>query len=228
MPLGATSERLGNITSFRRYLASNLVHWYRFVNGVLGREAKNGDIRLVVGCVKTSTWGIAIFANQSRQSSCRLSFCPMGVPDSIPGPYDSSRYIWEYSGTADVRTGPSSSERNRLRQPGDPGDVIYENQCLFLCALNATLPDRIWLEMQCDQDTNNLQLGDLHPADAKDSVYRTSPTKYSSATKNWSSTPSSHSLGKRRNLDFQKNIIAIEDKPTVLDSDPLTTLVGLT
>lgn len=229
MPLGATSERLGNITSFRRYLASNLVHWYRFVNGVLGREAKNGDIRLVVGCVKTSTWGIAIFANQSRQSSCRLSFCPLEVPDPIPS--DSSRYIWEYSGTADVRTGPSSNEKNRLRQPGDPGDVIFENQCLFLSTLNATLPDHIWSEIQYDKDANNLQLDNLHPAGAKDSAYRTSPTKYSSATRNRSSTPSSHGLGKRRSLDPHSefpSIIAVEDKPTVLEFDPLTTLVGST
>ena len=26
-------------------MASNMFHWYKFINGVLGREVKNGDIR---------------------------------------------------------------------------------------------------------------------------------------------------------------------------------------
>ncbi|KAF8814568.1 hypothetical protein BYT27DRAFT_7156710 [Phlegmacium glaucopus] len=231
MPLGATSERLGNFASFRRYAASNMIDWYKFVNGVLGREAKNGDIRLVVGCVKTSTWGIATFANQSRQSSCRLSFCPLEVPSSDSISSDSSRYVWEYSGTADVRTGPSSGERNGLKQADDPGDVVFENQCLFLCTLNATLPDKTWSEIHRDLDPSNLQLrGDLHPASAKDSVSTRYPINPSSATKNTPSTLSSHKLGKRRSPDLhselQNDIIAFGDKPAVLDSDPLPTPIS--
>ena len=83
MPFGATSESLGNVARFRQYMASNIVHWYKFVNGVLDCEVKNGDIRLVIGCDKAKAWGIAIFANESRQSSCRLSFDPLEVP-SVP------------------------------------------------------------------------------------------------------------------------------------------------
>lgn len=157
MPLGATSETFGNVVSFRRYVASNIVHWYKFVDDVLGRGAKNGDIRLVVGCVKTS-WGIATFANQAHQSSCRLRFCPVEVASSDSISSDSSRYVWEYSGIADVRAGPSPVENNGLRQVDDPGDVVYENQFLFLRPLNATLPDNIWLEIHCDPGSVDLQL----------------------------------------------------------------------
>jgi len=231
MPLGATTERLGNFASFRRYAASNMVHWYKFVNGVLGREAKNGDIRLVVGCVKTKSWGIATFANQSHQSSCRLIFCPLEASSSHSVSSDSSQYVWEYSGTADVRTGPSPGENDELKQVDDPGDVVYENQCLFLCTLNATLPDNIWSEINCDLDSGDLQLelqGDLHPTKDSVSTVSINPT---SATKNTRpSTLSSHKLGKFRNPDphskLQNNIIAFDDKPVVLESDPLSIPVG--
>ena len=49
MPRGARSEHLGNSARFREYAAANVADWYRFINGPRGREAKNGDVRLVVG-----------------------------------------------------------------------------------------------------------------------------------------------------------------------------------
>ena len=68
MPRGAKSEDLGNSARFREYEAANVADWYRFVNGPLGREAMNGDVRLVVGFDKATSWGIATFANQTQQS----------------------------------------------------------------------------------------------------------------------------------------------------------------
>ena len=76
MPQGARSQDLGNLARFREYAAANVANWYRFVNGPRGREAKNGDVRLVVGFDKTTSWGIATFANQTQQNSCRLKFGP--------------------------------------------------------------------------------------------------------------------------------------------------------
>ena len=49
MPRGARSEDLGNKATFREYAAANVANWYRYVNGPRGREAKNGEVRLVVG-----------------------------------------------------------------------------------------------------------------------------------------------------------------------------------
>ena len=138
MPRGARSEDLGNSARFREYTAANVADWYRFVNGPLGREAKNGDVRLVVGFDKTSSWGIATFANQTQQNSCLLKFGP-SEGDSA------STYKWsEYSGVADVRAGPDSYEIDELRLDGDPPDVLFENQCLFVRTLNATLADDVW------------------------------------------------------------------------------------
>ncbi|KAF8967320.1 hypothetical protein BDZ97DRAFT_1656614, partial [Flammula alnicola] len=56
MPLGSNSHDLGNVSRFREYMSANAEHWYVYANKVRGLEAKNGDIRLVIGCDKTSAW----------------------------------------------------------------------------------------------------------------------------------------------------------------------------
>jgi hypothetical protein len=141
LPRGAMSEDLENFSAFREYTAANVANWYRFVNGPRGRAARNGDIRLVVGFDKTTSWGIATFANQTQQNICRLKF--------DPSKGDSARtYTWsESSGVADVKVGPDSDQIDELRIDGDPPDVQFENQCLFLRTLNATLEDNIWADL---------------------------------------------------------------------------------
>ena len=141
MPRGARSEDLGNYARFRKYAAANVADWYKFVNGHRGREAENGDVRLVVGSDKTTSWGIATFVNQTQQNSCRLKFGPSER---------NSAYTWsqlEYSGVADVKAGPDSDEIDELRIDGDPPHVQFENQCLFVRTLNATLTDDVWADI---------------------------------------------------------------------------------
>ena len=144
MPRGARSEDLGEMATFREYAAANVANWYRYVNGPRGREAKNGELRLVVGFDKTTSWGIATFANQTQQNSCRLKFGPS------QGDFASTSYTWsqlEYSGVADVKAGPDSDEIDELRIDSDPSDVQFENQCLFVRTLNATLADDVWADI---------------------------------------------------------------------------------
>ena len=141
MPRGARSEDLRNKATFREYAAANIANWYRYANGPRGLEAKNGEVRLVVGFDKTTSWGIATFANQTQQNSCRLKF-GRSEEDSA-----STTYTWsqlEYSGVADVKAGPDSDEIDELRIHSDPSDVQFKNQCLFVRTLNATLADDIW------------------------------------------------------------------------------------
>jgi hypothetical protein len=141
MPRGARHEYLGNQASFRKYAAANVAHWYKFVNGPRGREAKNGDVRLVYGFDKTTSWGIATFVNETQQNSCRLRFGPQ-EGDST------STYTWsEYSGVTDVRSGPDSYESDKLRFDSDPPDFQFENQCLFVRTMNITLEDDVWADI---------------------------------------------------------------------------------
>ncbi|KAF9476418.1 hypothetical protein BDN70DRAFT_776591, partial [Pholiota conissans] len=65
IPEGAVSYDLENIPRIRGYAAENIESWYRYVNGPRGREAKNGEVRLVIGCDKTTSWGMAVISGQS-------------------------------------------------------------------------------------------------------------------------------------------------------------------
>ena len=146
MPEGAVTYDLDNIPAFREYVAANVEKWYKFVNGVRGREAKNGDIRLVIGCDKTTSWGMAALANVTQHKVSQLKF--KATEDSS---VKSTRplYTWDYSGMAEVKVGPSIKEINALRS-NDPLDATlqsdeeFSNQCLFIRTLNATLNDEEW------------------------------------------------------------------------------------
>ncbi|KAF5327180.1 hypothetical protein D9619_004392 [Psilocybe cf. subviscida] len=143
IPDGALSEDLGNLVRLRRYMSENVESWYRHANGPRGRELANGDLRLVIGCDKTTAWGMAAFANLSQGEDTRLRFKPVGAT-----------YGWElHSGTAEVRSGPDAREIRALsaddmERGGEPR--AYENQCIFVRTLNATLHNTAWLELMAE------------------------------------------------------------------------------
>ncbi|KAF5327182.1 hypothetical protein D9619_004390 [Psilocybe cf. subviscida] len=143
IPDGALSEDLGNLVRLRRYMSENVESWYRHANGPRGRELANGDLRLVIGCDKTAAWGMAAFANLSQGEDTRLRFKLVGAT-----------YGWElHSGTAEVRSGPDPREIRALsagdtERGGEPR--AYENQCIFVRTLNATLHDTLWLELMAE------------------------------------------------------------------------------
>ena len=115
MPDGAIQEELGNLSKFRDYVAVHAANWYKFVNGPRGREAQNGDIRLVVGCDKSTSWGMATFANTSstQRSNFRLKFRPLRAQQQSQH-NTSTAYAWEHSGVAEVRVGPEPGENEEL------------------------------------------------------------------------------------------------------------------
>ncbi|KJA14914.1 hypothetical protein HYPSUDRAFT_95571, partial [Hypholoma sublateritium FD-334 SS-4] len=66
LPKGSDSSKLLNTRSFNEYLAANVESWYCYTNGPRGREAKNGDLRLVMGWDKAKAWGICTFSRSSK------------------------------------------------------------------------------------------------------------------------------------------------------------------
>ncbi|KDR70152.1 hypothetical protein GALMADRAFT_230148 [Galerina marginata CBS 339.88] len=166
MPVGLNSEDLGNIFWIRQYADANAEHWYRYINQVRGREVKNGDVRVVVGHDKTTAWGIATFSNLTAQTdSFHLKFRP--VEQCTVGRI----YEWEYSGTAEVRSGPHALEIAAL-QLGDPEQqgAGYENQCLFVRTLNFKVRDDIWEKLESElaelavKDAPGYSYSDLLPS----------------------------------------------------------------
>uniref|UniRef100_A0A8H7Y109 Uncharacterized protein n=1 Tax=Psilocybe cubensis TaxID=181762 RepID=A0A8H7Y109_PSICU len=111
MPCGCNSKDLRNIFRFRKYAVANAEKWYRYANEIRGRDAKNGDVRLVIGYDSTTAWGMAAFANLSEKRYSRLKFRPVG------GNSLGRIYGWEYSGItmAEVKSGPDFYEIEKLR-----------------------------------------------------------------------------------------------------------------
>ena len=141
MPEGAFQEELGNLSKFRDYVAVHAANWYKFVNGPRGREARNGDVRVVVGCDKATSWGMATFANtSSQQSNFCLKFRPLQSQHNAGA---ASSYAWEHSGVAEVRVGPEPGENEEL---GETPTRKLRNQCLFMRSLSVTLSDSVWAE----------------------------------------------------------------------------------
>ena len=136
LPQGADAENLLNVSRFKRYLSDNETRWYRYANKVRGREARSGDLRLVVGCVKAPSWGMATYANSAARD-LHLEF----KSTSEGG------HRWEHSGSSGVveaRAGPDPRETKKLRATDSSRHLgVYMNQCLFVHTLRATLRDEV-------------------------------------------------------------------------------------
>lgn len=144
MPEGAYSEDLSNFSRLRQYIVSHAEDWYNFVNGPRGREAQNGDLHVVTGCDKTTSWGMATFAcsNLSQETNVRLKFSALGEHQSQRNA--GNKYMWEHSGVAEVRVGPGRGENEEL---GETDSNRLRNQSLFLRTLNVTLSEKAWEEI---------------------------------------------------------------------------------
>ena len=219
MPRGARSEDLGNYARFRKYAAANVADWYMFVNGPRGREAKNGDVHLVVGSDKTTSWGIATFVNQTQQNSCRLKFCPSEGESA-------STYTWsENSGATDVRAGPDSDVSDALRIETDPPDFEFENQCLFVRTLNITLTDDVWADIHST-------LGSVHvdPRHVRDHSALHHPQLSTPTSGGSNLSPSSgvqYGTQRATNYGLENVDLTSDNNPGMFISGPPGRLVGL-
>ncbi|KAF9542386.1 hypothetical protein CPC08DRAFT_589817, partial [Agrocybe pediades] len=61
MPNGAQSEDIIGTRRMKCYMTEHMASWYKFIVGVLGYDAENGNIHLVTGYDKTNSWGVATF-----------------------------------------------------------------------------------------------------------------------------------------------------------------------
>ena len=145
MPEGAISLDLENDIAFNNYLEANVRKWYEFVYRVRGRSVPNGQMRLVTGCDKTTSWGIATVSGVSQQKTSNLKFQALDVVNS-----STTTHTWECSGMAEARVGPDRQGNEALRNrenDGHPLDDKPRNQTLFIRTMNATLSDDDWAEL---------------------------------------------------------------------------------
>ena len=141
MPEGAISLDLENDLAFSNYLEANVQKWYEFVYRVRGKSIRNGELRLVIGCDKTTAWGIATVSGMSQHSTNKLKF---KASDAAGSP--TSTYTWECSGMVEVRVGPDKHDIEALRSD-DTLNTTLRNQCLFVRTMTATLSNDEWAKL---------------------------------------------------------------------------------
>ena len=145
------SEDFENLRKFREYASANVKMWYKYIIGTRGREAKNGDVRLVVGCDKATSWGVAALPNTNQVS--KLKFKPL---DTQVSGSRSCGYIWKLSGTAVLRNGPNQEEVDGLRRDDESASRgNYVNQCLFVRTLNLDLNAGEWKKLNDEIGVGN-------------------------------------------------------------------------
>jgi hypothetical protein len=178
MPEGAVAYDLENIPAFREYVAANVGKWYKFVNGVRGREAKNGDVRLVIGCDKTTSWGMAALSNVTQHKVSQLKF--KATEDSS---INSTRppYTWDYSGMAEVKVGPDIKEINALRCQAFHVQAISTASRSYLASIPASSRSSSQaMHLLTNTSIASARLTVRH-AHAVMSTKKPSPTSYSTA-----------------------------------------------
>ena len=125
MPDGATTKDLRNTRRLRYAISSNAKDWYTYARDTRGRDVRNGEIRVVVGVDKVSSWGIA------------TSTCNTGQTASFVFKPDSGQfYRWDCVGGS----GRVSPQPREIIED----NVVPQNQCVFVRTINFTLSGKMW------------------------------------------------------------------------------------
>ena len=148
MPHGAYHEDLENIRRFREYALIHAESWYQYANGPCGREIGNGELHLVMGCDKTTLWGIATYSHlQLKRPEDNMTFLRLNpIGDQLQGRHSSyTTYEWDCEGMVDAKSGPQEDELMNL---GVNGSVPPRNQCTFIRSLTLAFGDDDWEHLQ--------------------------------------------------------------------------------
>ena len=152
MPDGATTQDLLNHKLVMKYIAKNAESWYTYTREKRGREVNNGDIRLVVGFDKVTSWGIATFGSNVEKRVC-LEF---KTNDS------DKNHTWNCVGGGRGRVGPPEAEMDGLRtNDASVTESRLKNQTVFVHTLNFNLESQAWDDLtfhkvrSSDRSTND-------------------------------------------------------------------------
>jgi hypothetical protein len=118
LPDGASRADLRRNKKFKDYALKHAQQWYVFVKEDLERIVDNGDLYLVTGTDKSSTWSVA--AVENRSEDCKIS---LKLKAAVVGSAGTS-WIWEWetaNSSADSGPRPLSADGEKT-----------ENQTVFL------------------------------------------------------------------------------------------------
>ncbi|KAJ7471527.1 hypothetical protein B0H11DRAFT_1371391 [Mycena galericulata] len=125
LPHGARLEKLANLESMKQHVAKNAESWYTYINDVRGRGLANGDLYLVTGCEKSSSWGMASF--HSIHEEFQLTFKPTADANAA--------YKYRWKGIH----GRKNPARTKTSKP-----ALMINQTTFVHGFSISLGGGIW------------------------------------------------------------------------------------
>ncbi|KAF7333003.1 Ribonuclease III [Mycena venus] len=118
LPDGAARTNLRRLQAFRDYALKHAQQWYAFVNGDLGRMVDSGELYLVTGVDKSSSWSVAALENSYEGCELSLKLKPVYAGSG------SASYAWEWT------TASSFANSGPRRGPGEQSWT--DNQTVFL------------------------------------------------------------------------------------------------
>jgi hypothetical protein len=129
LPDGASRWDLRFPQIFRNYALKHAQSWYAFVNGHLGSSVGSGDLYLVTGVTKSTSWSVAAVENHSTDGklSLKLKAAQVGSAGA------SCAWEWE-SASSSVDSGPR-------RRPGE--ESWRNNQTVFLRGFKVALRPKV-------------------------------------------------------------------------------------
>jgi hypothetical protein len=118
LPDGASRWDLRWQQRFRDYALKHAHNWYAFVNGSLERMVGNGDLYLVTGVTKSTSWSVAAVENHLGEGKILLKLKAAQISNA------GATCAWEWeSGGSSVNSGPQ-------RRAGE--EEWRDNQTVFL------------------------------------------------------------------------------------------------
>jgi hypothetical protein len=156
MPDGAIAEDLNKYKLMNQYIAENAKRWYDYVvSDECGVQAENGDIRVVVGMDKVSSWGMVAFKGTNDEEPPRR----FEFKDDERKESHSKKYKWDRIVAG--RVGPAEEEiRNLVRT--DDNTSPLRNQCVFVRTLNISVSGKAHNELAVHEIRAG-RLGDCIP-----------------------------------------------------------------
>lgn len=125
LPEGAFMQELTNLSSLRDYVSVHAENWYKFVNDTCCYEANNGDVRLIVGFDKATSWEMIMRSTVSRP-------------------------IARLESNGEHPQPPKNVTVEAVRsvfKPYPPKPNSPRNQAMFVRTLNVMLSNELWEEL---------------------------------------------------------------------------------
>jgi hypothetical protein len=197
LPDGASSWDLRNLQSFKDYAEKHTQTWYKFVNGKLGRRIVNGDLYLVTGVTKSSSWSVAVAEQSSGDSRISLKL----KASTVVSAGASYAWSWEESSSSGCHSGPRGPQAQKAWK---------NNQTVFLRGFRtyfrfprpAKLPKALSIQ---DSEWSDIRWkGQVAPySNSLSGHSRTSRTSFSAQTDGGSRSPS-------ESVDLQEDVDSLD------------------